>query len=124
MLRFIFLAQQCSKANTMFLVAVKINQVYVSFYNFRTMMEISLTPYKMRLFQVSKIEGCTFTQSEAFKLPFSFRFGGCGTYHIPDNKTEGVSLCFGQAWRDQCYWTEDVESNQWTNIGMSHCIFL
>ena len=107
----------------MFLVAVKINQVYVSFYNFRSMMEISLTPYQMRLFQVSKIEGCTFTQSEAFKLPFSFRFGGCGTYHIPDNKTEGVSLCFGQAWRDQCYWTEDVESNQWTNIGMSHCIF-
>lgn len=60
-------------------------------------------------------------QSEAIKLPFSFRFGGCGTYSKPNDNTDGVALCFGQSWRDQCYWSEDLVANQWTNIGMSQC---
>ena len=68
---------------------------------------------------MSKIEACSLRESETIILPFSFRFGGCGTYIEPENNSEGVLLCFGQSWRDQCYWSKDLESNQWTNIGTS-----
>ena len=178
-LKFIFLAQQNSKENILFLVVVRINRAYVKLFlvspswifkflvqvlrllvcpRWKTRMsELGCPKTRMSamtissgtrdskihdaetvdgrrpeellfrqkkwifnsLFQVSKIKACTLKQSETIVLPFSFRFGGCGTYIKPENESEGILLCFGQSWRDQCFWTEDLESNQWTNIGRS-----
>ena len=69
---------------------------------------------------MSKIDACSLEQSKTIILPFAFRFGGCGTYIEPENNSEGILLCFGQSWRAQCYWSEDLDSNEWTNIGKSH----
>ena len=111
--KFIFLAPPCSKEIILFLAAVRINLAYVDFF--------LISKRKLNsVFQVSKIDACSLEQSETIILPFAFRFGGCGTYIEPENNSEGILLCFGQSWRDQCYWSEDLDSNQWTNIGKSH----